>query len=53
MLVGKKADNKIQIRIANQTDRHTIYGMRHSVYATELSQQAENEELTLTDSIND
>ena len=53
MLVGKKADNKIQIRIANHTDRHTIYGMRHSVYATELSQHAENEELTLTDSLDE
>ena len=53
MIVGNKTDNKIQIRLANHADRQTIYSMRHSVYATELSQHAENEELILTDSLDE
>ena len=53
MIVGSKTNNKIQNRLANNADRHTIYSMRHSVYATELSQHAENEELILTDSLDE
>ena len=51
MVVGNKTDKKINIRVGNQSDRKTIYRMRHSVYATELSQHSENKQSSLTDSL--
>lgn len=53
MVTGSKTDSEIQIRIGDQTDRQTIYRMRHAVYATELSQHSENQDLSLTDSLDE
>ena len=53
MVVGNKTDKKINIRVGNQSDRKTIYRMRHSVYATELSQHSENKQSSLTDALDE
>jgi len=48
-----KINGRIQIRIGNATDRQVIYRMRHSVYASELAQHSENEDLSLSDSLDE
>ena len=53
MILGNKKDNKINIRLGNQADCKTIYSIRHSVYATELSQHSENDRLSLTDALDE
>ena len=53
MVVESKTDSKIEIRIGDQKDRQTIYRMRHAVYATELSQHSENQDLSLTDPLDE
>ena len=53
MVAESKKGSKIKIRIGNQKDRRTIYRMRHAVYATELSQHSENQDLSLTDSLDE
>ncbi|HEV7766086.1 MAG TPA: aminotransferase class I/II-fold pyridoxal phosphate-dependent enzyme [Thermoanaerobaculia bacterium] len=42
---------KIRITLATDTHRHTIYSLRHDVYARELGQHPENPEKALRDSL--
>ena len=42
---------KIVIAMPSDEDLKTIYGMRHTVYATELGQHCENDERMLTDEL--
>ena len=43
----------IRIALASETDRRTIYSLRHDVYARELHQHHENAAQTLRDSLDD
>lgn len=44
-------NRKARISIATESDRHSIYRMRHDVYAVELGQHKPNPEERLTDSL--
>jgi histidinol-phosphate/aromatic aminotransferase/cobyric acid decarboxylase-like protein len=41
----------LRIALASESDRQTIYALRHDVYARELAQHAENEERELRDAL--
>lgn len=43
----------MRIALASEADRHTIYSLRHDVYARELHQHAENAEQSLHDALDD
>ena len=47
--MGRMSQGRIQIAIASEADRETIYRMRHEVYAVELGQHAAHAQARLTD----